>query len=384
MPAFVPHGRLTKAFSSPLLGVTARIWLRLLRDNGFRVDPPFFPRAGAITLASVLNGLCRHVDAVRLRGLSARSGDGPIFILGHWRSGTTLLHNLLVADPRFAGPDLSQALFPHSFLTLGVALRWLLARSLPEDRIIDRMAMHPELPQEDEFALCALTGMSPYLAYVFPKNWARYDRYLTFDAASESEVRCWQRAFRGYVAKLGAVHGRQLVLKSPPHTARLRWLLDIFPQARFVHICRDPYAVFQSTCRMLTIGPPMAQLQRFDFSTLEATVLTRYATMYDAFLKQRALIPPGRLHELRFEDLVSDPLGQLERIYDRLDLPDFAMALPTLRRVVATMDEYRPTYYPALSDAQAKRIAECWQRFFSAWGYPTDQDRAAPGAQEAC
>src|SRR5687768_18104609 len=43
------------------------------------------------------------------------------------------------------------------------------------------------------------------------------------------------------------------ILKSPPHTCRVPTLLRLFPDARFVHIVRDPYAVYPSTLHLWRI-----------------------------------------------------------------------------------------------------------------------------------
>ncbi len=248
MPAPDRPAALAQLPLSHLIGMTAGGWLCLLRENRFRVDPRYLPRALVITAASVMNSLCRPLEIRRMAALSPLQPQrlDPLFILGHWRSGTTLLHNFLAAASRLAAPDLCQVLFPHSFLTAGPLLRRLLHRSLSSNRLIDNMAIDPDLPQEDEFALCVLTGLSPYAAYAFPRNWDTYERYLTFDSVSEADIRRWQEVFRNYVTKLARVHGKQLVLKSPPHTARLRLILEIFPDARFGHCQTKNLAISQS------------------------------------------------------------------------------------------------------------------------------------------
>lgn len=357
-----------------LMGVSAATWFNILRENRFSVDPAFFPRALIVSAASVLNSLCGRLENVAAGADldESRSQPDPIFILGHWRSGTTLLHNLLVCNERFGAPNFAQVFFPHSFSTLARPLDAIIRRFMPDRRPFDNMRLDPELPQEDEFALCTLTGLSPYLAYTFPRNWRHYDRYLTFSGVPESEVRLWQLAFQRYVRKIGRVLGRQLILKSPPHTARLRWILEIFPNARFIHIHRNPYSVFQSTRYMLRIGAPMAQMQKFDFGSVEDVILKRYRAMYEAFFEQRGLIKEGRFCEISYQDLVKNPLTQLAEVYNYLGLPDFATVETQMRSNIATVENYRPNRYPNLPEDIAQRIAEEWQFCFQAWGYSSD------------
>ena len=90
-----------------LCGLTLGDWLRLLCDNRFAVDPPYWLRAALITGGSLQNSLFRAVGALALRQprFEPLSPQPPLFILGIWRSGTTHLHNLLARDARLASPD---------------------------------------------------------------------------------------------------------------------------------------------------------------------------------------------------------------------------------------------------------------------------------------
>ena len=154
-------------------------------------------------------------------------------------------------------------------------------------------------PQEDEFALCVASLMSPCLGWIFPRQRNVFEKYLTFHEADEAELNEWRRAFLHFVRKVQWRNGaRTLVLKSPQHTARVRLLLDLFPEARFVHIRRNPYAVFQSTCRTFRILHRWHSVQRTMPQDVEDWVLRQYREMYDAFFRDKGLIPPGRFHEI--------------------------------------------------------------------------------------
>ena len=100
-------------------GITFGDWVRLLRDNRFDVSPRGLIRAVAITAQSTQNSVMRWVEDRRY-GRAVRDVEvtPPVFVLGHWRSGTTLLHNLLAVDERFAFPNNYQAIFPHAFLSM--------------------------------------------------------------------------------------------------------------------------------------------------------------------------------------------------------------------------------------------------------------------------
>jgi hypothetical protein len=91
--------------------------------------------------------------------------------------------------------------------------------------------------------------------------------------------------------------------------------------------------------------------------------------MYDVFFEERALIPDGHFHEVAFEELEEDPLGQLALIYDRLNLPAFDEAGPALRACLDSLRCYRKNEYPDPPSAQRVEIALAWQRCFQEWGY---------------
>jgi omega-hydroxy-beta-dihydromenaquinone-9 sulfotransferase len=119
------------------------------------------------------------------------------------------------------------------------------------ERPHDHVALDFGVPNEDEIALVNDSGLSPYLAWAFPRNAAFYDRFLTLREATGEEVSAWEASLLRFLKKLSYRYGRPLVLKSPPHTARIRLLLGLFPEARFFHIRRDPFEVCRSTRHMI-------------------------------------------------------------------------------------------------------------------------------------
>src|SRR5216684_492369 len=100
-----------------LCGITLRDWLGLLRKEGAQIDLSRLPRVAAITLQSLKAGLFGFVERSRYDSLLQKvTIQPPLFVLGHWRSGTTHLHQLISQDARFAFPNTYQVSFPHIFL----------------------------------------------------------------------------------------------------------------------------------------------------------------------------------------------------------------------------------------------------------------------------
>ena len=145
----------------------------------------------------------------------------------------------------------------------------------------------------------------------------------------------------------------------------------MFPESKFLHVVRDPQAVFHSTMKLwrsLHDGQGM-QVDRGD--TLEAYVFTAFEEMYAAFERDRAALDPARLHEIRYEDLVADPVGRLREAYDRLDLDDFEAVRPRLEKHAKGMKDYRAGSYrhdPRI----AAEIARRWGPFVERYGYGRD------------
>lgn len=369
-----------------LSGLTLGRWLTLLRENRFDVDIAYAHRAMFLTAMGVFNSTCHAIERLRygraIRAATVR--PDPIFILGHWRSGTTHLHNLLACDPRLASPTTFAVVNPFSFLCTERVLPRLFAPLLPAMRPMDNMAVTFRSPQEDEIALSMLTGMSPYLSLSFPRRAVHYDRYLTFDDASRDEIERWQRAFMHFARKLSVREPRQLVFKSPGHTARIRLLLELFPEARFVHIHRDPLTVFQSSRHYFDTAAWYMNLQVADRSALDDAILRRYTTLYDAYLAQRSLIPPGRLHELSFASLDADPIAQLRHLYDGLQLEGFDEMQPALAAYLGTLEGYQKNRHDTLNEADRLRVEKAWEPYFEAFGYVTRRtEPAAPPARKA-
>jgi hypothetical protein len=360
---------MTKLGAGGLAGITLGRWLRVLRENNFAVDWPYWGRAAVITLGSMPNTVLSAWENVvyRTRIRNTRI-DPPLFILGIWRSGTTLLHNLIAQDDRFAYPNTYQVSFPQTFLTTEKTNARLMGFFLPKKRPMDNVTFGFAEPQEDEFALWPLLG-GLTMGWAFPRRAGFYNRYLTLRDLSAKEAAEWKAALTWFLQKVAFKHGKPLVLKSPAHTCRIKVLLELFPEARFVHIRRHPFDVFRSTGHWLRSGTPVWTLQRPEYRDLDDRIIRQYKEVYDAFFEERGLIPKGRFHDVSFEELEADPIGQVRQIYEALGLPDFKTTEPMLQRYVDSLAGFKKNVLPDPPGELQARIAREWRRCFEAWGY---------------
>jgi hypothetical protein len=353
-----------------LCGITWEDWQGLLRGNDCRVDSSYSLRAVSTAVSSVVNSVQRwnetRIYGSKVAGVQVKP---PLFILGHWRTGTTHLHNLLTVDDRFAFPNYYQVAFPHHFLCTEPLSSRLGAFFLPRRRPMDNVRIDFQAPNEDEFALCGMTLCSPYLGFSFPQRQAYYDQFLTFRHVAPDVVARWKAALLLFLKKLTWKYDRPLILKSPTHTCRIGLLLDLFPDARFVHVHRNPFVVYQSTLHWLRSAGPWFHLQRPAGRDDEARVLRVFREMYEVFFEERGLIPPDRFYEVGFEELEADPIGQVRKIYEGLALPDFGHAEPLLRRYLGTLSGYKKNEFKELPPALRERIACEWRPYFDEWGY---------------
>ena len=362
-------------------GMEFSTWIRLLARNRFAVDPSRLPLAAWITGATVLNSFA-NAFARLTYGHQVRTtelAEPPLFVLGHWRSGTTLLHELLMLDPHHLAPNTYQCFNPHHFVWTEWFLPPLIRWTLPATRPMDDVQAGFDRPQEDEFALANLGVPSPYLTWAFPKHGPVADEYLDLRSLPVAEREAWKRALREFVQRVALGSDRRVVLKSPTHTTRVRTLLEVFPEARFVHIVRDPLVLFPSTVRLWkSLGDVQGlQVPSENTAWVERYVLDTLVRMYERFEQDRELVPAGRLVDVRYEDLVADPVGRMRRIYEELRLGDFSVVEPALQAHAMKTRDYRTNKYSLPQDV-ADRVRGRWAPYFQRYGYNGDAAESVP------
>jgi hypothetical protein len=109
---------------------------------------------------------------------------------------------------------------------------------------------------------------------------------------------------------------------------------------------------------------------------LEEYVAECHRRMYDQFESDRASIDSHRISDLRFEELVSNPFRSVERLYEELELGDFAEAAEPLRKRLADHDKYQPNKHE-ISDEQRRRVLAMWPEYCQRYGYSLDPNNEA-------
>jgi hypothetical protein len=345
-------------------------WFELLRRHRYRVHPLRWGLATTVTGLTAFNSLMRvcNRSANRQRLAQAKLVDDPIFIVGHWRSGTTYLHELMACDHRLATPTTYQCFAAHHFLLTESWVPRLFWFIMPARRPMDNVRTGWDSPQEDEFALCSLGVRSPYLRIAFPNDPMDYLDYLDLQSLSPETLRRWQQSLREFLLSLTLATNRRLILKSPTHTARIGLLAEMFPQARFLHIVRNPLSIFPSTMQHWQVLDEAQGLQVPHHRQLKTYVLSAFKRMYAAFDQQRPSLRSDQIFDLRYEDLVREPIQTLRAAYEQLQLGDFSVVQPHLEERVRDARRYQTNRYDL--DAQSRdEILHHWRSYAERYGY---------------
>ena len=351
-------------------GMPLGVWLDIVREHGARASFSRWGLMATVTAMAGFNSLLVPLSDARYRRRlrDQPATEPPLFIIGHWRSGTTLLHELAMLDDRFCCPNTYECFAPGHFLLTEDVLTRALSWMMPSKRPMDDVAAGWDRPQEDEFALMNLGAPSCYRRMAFPVTSPARPEALDISKLPAADQERWKRALRRFLATLAVRNPRRPVLKSPPHTARVGVLAGMFPESGFLHVVRDPFVVIPSTLRLWKSLHEVQSLQVDRGDSLEAYVFAAFEEMHAAFERDRQLLAPERLHEVRYEDLVADPVGIMKTSYERLALGDFDRVRPAIERQAAAMRRYRTNTYRHDPRLVAEISARC-QPFLDRYGY---------------
>ena len=300
--------------------------------------------------------------------------DAPIFVLGHYRNGTTLLQKLLCSDSNFGSIKYQDVFFPISaFIFPGITRRiqqLMISVFGIKNIFFNNMTLRLNDPGEED--LYMISGSSRYSTawgFVFPRAIMKYfNKWTIFDNNKEKEK--WKRAYSYYMKRITLKNDhRPLVLKSPPNIARIKVLLELFPNARFVFISRNPYHVFYSMQNLWTnVIEKYFTLQKISVHERHDIILSLYSTLMSQYIEDRGLIPEGQHIEIRFEDLEQDPIGEIEKIYSSLDIPGFDLSIESIKGRLELEKGYSKNSYN-YDEKTLDIISEKWGDFIHEWNY---------------
>ncbi len=346
-------------------------WRRVLRVNP-PVEPKYRPKLARFLVTSVLSEPLRAYERRRYGEMLGEVSihHEPLFIIGPARSGTTHLHNLIAQDPRFGYVSTLQGVAPGFVVSSGRWLRLLVRGFLPKTRPMDNMRVSLDAPQEEDVAMANISPHTFLHHLLFPQRSREYfESYYVFRDIFPQILAEWREDYLSVLRVATYLSGgKPLVLKTPIHSGRVPQLLQLFPRARFIHIHRDPFRIFLSTRNMYRKILPPHQLQDITAEEMERNNLYFLAESMRKWMRDRRRIPEQNIVDVRYEDLIADPLGELQRIYAALRLPA-EQALPRWKAYLDSLSGYRPNRLTP-DPADVALVREYLGFLFDAWDYP--------------
>jgi omega-hydroxy-beta-dihydromenaquinone-9 sulfotransferase len=341
-----------KSLPQFLTGASITNLIGLLMRNG--VESKFWPRAIALIACSVLLAPLYFLESLYVKIVPhPPMHPEPVFIIGHWRSGTTYLHYLLAKDRQFGYCSNTDAFIPGALFVGRWFFRKIIAWRLPPTRPMDNVKLDADSPQEEEFAIMLLSKYSGYHAFVFPSNIRTlFCNYTLLDTDNVATINGWREVYFGFVRKLSVRNGnKRLLLKNPANTSRIKHLVSMFPKAKFIYLHRDPAEVRLSTARLFKTLTQTNSLQSFDYINLDQHAACMHEAIIKTYEQQRTFPACSNIVEVRYEDLVTDPLTTVRRIYTELNIGGFDSSEPAFREFISQQKDHRPHVY-AFNDKQ--------------------------------
>ena len=183
----------------------------------------------------------------------------------------------------------------------------------------------------------------------------------------------WKKRYDFFLKKIAfKYNSEQLLLKSPCNTARVEAILELYPDAKFIHIYRNPYDVYRSTERLYEKILPIASFQKVSNAEMEKYIMHAYESMHRQYLEKRKDIPKNQLFEMRYEDFVKEPKQHLEKAYQHLGLDRFSAVEDELMKEIKREVDYKKNTYSDIPKAIKEEINTRWKFAIEAFGYAVE------------
>jgi hypothetical protein len=341
--------------------------------KGYRIDLRYYPKLILSFLVSVIFGIMNLWEGFiyKKRFRTFTTEEPPVFIIGFWRSGTTLLHSLMCQDPRSGYVTTFQAVFPNLVLTRNKWMKRFANWALPKKRPFDSYPMDMDFPQEEEFGLMSLQPKSIYKIFYFPKDYnSIYETDLYFERLSDVSRNLWKKAYLNFIDRaMINTGGERYVSKNPCNIFRIRTLIDLFPDGRFIFIYRNPYTVVESLYRFVNAVLPGSELQHLEGGIPREYFVRLYKDSLNEYMNVKESIKPGNLLEIKYEEFKERPAEFLCDIYQRFNIPGIEEVMPDMEAYLANNHpDTRATYQIAQETYQL--VNEYASDIVGKLGYP--------------
>jgi len=305
-----------------IAGMRLSRFIKLIVKNGMSLRPKYVVRFLFLLQNGIWASIFHRKEKAIYNDLlkKYKLPDDPIIIIGHWRTGSTFLHQLLALDPNLVTTNVFQGSIPDSFLISRKSYEPIMGIALKGTRPMDQVKLSMDEPLEDEYALFRLCSYSPLKRLVFPKDKTYFLKHYPGFLPEGRKLEAWRNAVIYFYKKLTINNNRTILIKNPFHSLRMEILNDIFPKARYIHIIRHPHKVVPSTIRMWDIvGKQNAMNTRWKKPTIKevSKLLNEMLLKIESDFKK---LPANKYYEIKFEDLEKDPVEHIKTLYHHLNV----------------------------------------------------------------
>jgi hypothetical protein len=258
---------------------------------------------------------------------------------------------------------------PHFFLAFPKFTRKLIEASLPETRPMDNIKIDADLPGEEEHSMGAYDKYGFFHSMIFPRNFKTYAKYKSFDKAKPRDLKRWKKRYHFFLKKVAYKNnGKRLVLKNPANTYRVRHLIEMYPEARFIHLYRNPYEVIKSTIKFHNDTAEIFALQTWNMKELEQNVIDIYQELYLDWDDKIKNVPRNQWLDLKYEDFIQRPMESVREVYSKLDITGFEEYQEDIASFLDEQRKYQPNKYSFTEDFIQNVNKKCGH-IFDRFGY---------------
>ena len=356
--------------SHPLCITRFDIILKLLM-NEEHIDKKAIPQVlvslwlGAVT---ALPTMIEHV--LCYNRLKKEEVTDPVFVMGHWRCGTTLVQHLLSRDKNF-GTFFTVFNSTFNFYhVLHKIYRPLVLGQFSATRPMDNMRFGEDLPMEDYIAFAKIEAESLYPVNYFPQSFERFMNNAYWQDLPSKKAQRIKKKYDNMLRKCAEVNGhKRLMLKSPDSTGRISVLAEMYPGAKFVNIYRNPYTVIRSTLHMYDKVMDMWAMQEMPpREQMEDWVIDNFKRMYENYFAFIEKAPEDSYYEIRFGDFEKDPFPYLKEAYEKLNLGDYEAAKAGFEEYWKAEENYKKNTFE-YPEHLKKKIEDKLGFYFEHYGY---------------
>lgn len=318
----------------------------IIRNRG--VSFKYLGRFLFLLQGSLWSSLFNIIEKLKGKDKSLKNNfsNGPVFIVGHWRTGSTFLHQLLSIDKQFVTPSVVQVSVPESFPVSQKYFRKIMSKVIDDKRPMDNVKLGPDEPQEDEYAIVKMIKNTPLEKLFFRRKKTDFIDDLRNAVQIEKISKSWKDTFSKFVARLTYSNKNAIpLLKNPFHSFRIKEILEIYPNAKFIHIYRDPVNVIPSTIRMWNIVGKQNLLAGKWKDVSSESAATMFNFLWQELKEGTKLCNENNFTEISFEKLENDPVTTVKDIYNKLNL-DFSVGFDNeLNEYLLSLRSYKKNEY---------------------------------------